>query len=396
MSGIYLDHAATTPTRPEVVSAMLPYLGSSFGNPSSMHAYGQAAKAALDRSRDSLAEAIGAEPSEITFTGSGTEADNLALIGTVLAASPGRRHIITSAVEHDAILNTVKSLAKLGCAATILPVDQLGFVSADLIAATIRDDTLLVSIMHANNEVGTIQPIREIAEIAHNRGVLFHTDAVQSFGQLPVDVDDLDVDLLTLSAHKIYGPKGVGALYIRRGTPIDPAISGGGQERGRRSGTENVAGIVGFAEAVKLLLPERSRTALQMATLRDYLIDQVLGSITGCFLNGPSGDLRLPNNANFSFENIEGEALLLNLDIAGIAASSGSACSSGSIEPSHVLIAMGLETGKSRGAVRLTLGRNTSLAEIETCIEVLRATALRLRQMNKHSLTAAYSANVFC
>jgi len=388
VSGIYLDHSATTPVREEVVEAMLPYLGKSFGNPSSIHFFGQQAKAGLDESRDILAESIGAEPSEITFTGSGTEADNLALVGTILASPVGRRHLITSAIEHDAILKTAAFVEELGCRVTYLPVDGDGFISLDVLSDAIDDDTALISIMHGNNEVGTIQNVREIARIAHQRGVLFHTDAVQTFGQLPIDVNELGVDLLSVSAHKIYGPKGVGALYVRRGTPIVAEMRGGGQERGRRSGTENVAGIVGFAAAVGLILPERADISAKLALMRDKFIDDVLTTIPGSSLNGPVGEDRLPNNINFSFDNIEGEALLLNLDIAGIAASSGSACSSGSIEPSHVLIAMGKPTSSKRGAIRLTLGRETTSEELQIAFEILVSTTTRLRSMNRHSLAS--------
>jgi cysteine desulfurase len=386
MAEIYLDHSATTPVRAEVVEAMLPYFGKSFGNPSSIHAFGQAAKAALDNGRCGIAESLGAEPSEITFTSGGTEADNLALVGTILASPPTRRHVITTAVEHDAVLNTTKFLEQLGCIVTILPVGPSGIVTAQKVENAIRDDTLLVSVMHANNEIGAINDIASISEVTRRHGVLLHTDAVQSFGQLDVNIETLDIDLLSLSAHKIYGPKGVGALYVRRGTPIVPELYGGGQERGRRSGTENVAGIVGFAKAVELLLPERLPNAGRLTELRDRFIAKVLDTIPGASLNGPTGKLRLSNNINFSFENVEGEALLLNLDIAGIAASSGSACSSGSIEPSHVLIAIGVDTGKNRGAIRFSLGRDTTQEQMDTCFDVLAATASRLRAMSGNSL----------
>jgi cysteine desulfurase len=386
MPGIYLDHSATTPVRREVVEAMLPYFSSSFGNPSSIHVFGQAAKAALDTARDIVADSVGAEPSEITFTGSGTEADNLSIVGALLASPPERRHLITSAIEHEAILNTAKYVASIGCIYTILPVDSRGMVDPNAVDRAITGSTSLVSVMHGNNEVGSIQPIKDIAEIAHRRGVLFHTDAVQTFGQLPVNVDDLGVDLLSVSAHKIYGPKGVGALFVRRGTPIVAEICGGGQERGRRSGTENVAGIVGFAAAVSLLLKERQEQSSRLTVLRDRFIENALNDIEGCTLNGPDGADRLPNNINLSFDNIEGEALLVNLDIAGIAASSGSACSSGSIEPSHVLIAMGIDTSKNRGAIRLTLGRETTQDEMDECLAALAQTAERLRKMSAHSL----------
>jgi cysteine desulfurase len=386
MAGIYLDHSATTPVRPEVVEAMLPYLGASFGNPSSIHFYGQQAKAALDQSRDILAGSLDAIPAEIIFTGGGTEADNLALLGTLLASPESRRHFITSAVEHDAILKTAEFLNKIGCSVTIVGVDSEGIVDPADVASAIREDTALVSIMHGNNEVGAIQNIEEISKITQDRGVLLHSDAVQTFGQLNVNVEKLGVDLLSVSSHKIYGPKGVGALYVRQGTPIVAEIYGGGQERGRRSGTENVPGIVGFATAVELLHNDRSETASQMAVLRDRFIDRALNEIPGAFLNGPTGAKRLPNNINLSFQNIEGEALLLNLDIAGIAASSGSACSAGSIDSSHVLVAMGIESSRSRGAIRLSLGRTTTAAELDACFEILAETTARLTEMYSHSL----------
>jgi cysteine desulfurase len=389
MSGIYLDHSATTPVRPEVVEEMAPYFGAAFGNPSSIHYFGQQAKAALDQSRDTIASAIGTDPSEITFTGSGTEADNLALVGVILASPKHRRHLVTTSVEHDAVLKTAKFLESLDCEVTVLPVDGKGFVDPNAVADAIRPETALVSVLHGNNEVGTIQPIAEIARVTHRHGVLLHTDAVQTFGQLNVNVDQLDVDLLSMSAHKIYGPKGVGALYIRRGTTIVAELQGGGQERGRRSGTENVAGIVGFAKAVQLLLIERTQTSARMSQLRDWFIERIQADIRGSTLVGPTGAERLPNNINFTFENVEGEALLLNLDIAGIAASSGSACSSGSIEPSHVLTAMGIETSRSRGAIRFSIGRETTQSELRSCLAILISTTDRLRSMSQHSLPSA-------
>lgn len=388
MERIYLDHAATTPVREEVAQAMAPYLSTSFGNPSSIHSYGQEAKAALDDSRDTLAHALGAEPSEITFTAGGTEADNLALVGIALAHRERGNHIITTAVEHDAVLKTADFLEQMGWRVTRLPVDRFGMVSAGQVAEAIASDTVLVSVMHANNEVGTIQPIAEIAAIARERGVLVHTDAVQSFGYLPVDVNTLGVDLLSLSAHKIYGPKGVGALYVRRGVGIEAILHGGGQERERRSGTQNVAGIAGFAAATQLLLGEREEEAKRLASLRDAWIGKALKALPGAVLNGHSTE-RLPNNINISIEGVEGEALLLSMDLAGVAASSGSACASGSIEPSHVLVAMGMPLERARGALRLTLGRSTTSGELDYALQVLQDSAERLVPMSEHNITVA-------
>jgi len=390
MGRIYLDHSATTPVRTEVREAMEPFLAESdgFGNASSIHSYGQHAKAALDNSRELLAAALGAEPSEITFTSGGTEADNLALIGLAFAHRAKGDHVIVSSIEHDAILNSAKFLESAGFRVTYVAVDSFGLVDPQSISDAIDEKTIVVSIMHANNEVGTIQPIREIAAIARERGVLFHSDAVQSFGQLPVFVDDLGVHALSVSSHKIYGPKGVGALYLRRGIGITPLLYGGGQERDRRSGTENIPGIVGFAEATRLLLAERDANSERMQVLRNGFLQKATAQIEGLRINGHP-TRRLPNNINFSVPGVEGEAMLLNLDIAGIAASSGSACASGSIEPSHVLLAMNLPAECVRSALRLTLGRKTTEAELYATLETLVRTTQRLRQMTDHTLTAA-------
>lgn len=373
--------------RPEVIAAMAPYFDSSFGNPSSIHAYGQEAKNALDNARDIIAGAIGGDASEITFTSGGTEADNLAVIGVMMANRERGKHFITTKIEHDAILNSGKFLEQIGFRVTYLPVDKFGQVSAEQVAEAIDDDTVLVSVMHANNEIGTIQPIEEISKVTRDRGVFLHSDAVQTFGQLNVNVDALGVDLLTLSSHKIYGPKGMGALYVRSGTPINSILHGGGQERDRRSGTENVAGIVGFGEAARVLLTVRDSESTRLRMIRELMRFEIERRIPDVKLNGHPTE-RLPNNINYSYPGVEGEALLLNLDIAGIAASSGSACSAGSIEPSHVLLALGLPDFYLRSALRLSLGRLTREADISEMLDVLEKTVARLRAMAGNNLTA--------
>ncbi len=373
---IYLDHAATTPLRPEVRAAMGPYLSADgFGNPSSLHADGQRAKRALDAARDTLAQALGAQFSEITFTGGGTEADNAALIGVLLARGPGS-HLVTTRIEHEAVGETARFLEKLGFDVTFVPVDERGRVSPQAVADALTDRTALVSVMHANNEVGTIQPVREIADLVHARGAYLHTDAVQTFGQMPVNVHDLGADLLSVSAHKIYGPKGAGALYVRSGVPIEPLLHGGGQERERRAGTENVPAVVGFGEAVRLLLPERASEAVRLTGLRDLFLAALRRRIPSIALNGHPTE-RLPNNLNVSFPGLDAETLLLTLDRAGVSASSGSACTSGSIEPSHVLTAMGLPDARVKSAVRLTLGRGTTPEEIHRAVDILAGIAAR-------------------
>ena len=367
---IYLDHAATTPLRPEVRAAMEPYLSADgFGNPSSLHADGQRAKRALDAARDTLACALGAQFSEITFTSGGTEADNAALVGVMLARGRGS-HLITTQIEHEAVIETAHFLEKLGFSVTYLPVDEQGRVAPRSVADALTDRTALVSVMHANNEVGTVQPLREIADLVHAHEAYLHADAVQTFSQLPVNVHDLGVDLLSVSAHKIYGPKGVGALYVRSGIPIEPLLHGGGQERERRAGTENVPAIAGFGEAVRLLLPEREAVAARLTLLRDTFLAALRQRIPNMVLNGHPAE-RLPNNINLSFPGLDAETLLLTLDRAGISASSGSACTSGSIEPSHVLTAMGLPDDRVNSAIRLTLGRDTTRAEVDRAVDIL-------------------------
>ncbi len=360
---------------------MLPYLtgAASFGNASSIHHYGREARAALDAARDAVAALIGADYAEIYFTGSGTEADNLALIGTMRAAPPERNHLVTTGIEHHAVLHTTHFLQTQGYEVTLVPVDRYGLVSPDAVAAALTDRTALVSVMHANNEIGTIQPIAEIARLAQARGAKFHTDAVQTVGLLPVDVRTLDCDLLTLSGHKLYGPKGVGALYIRQGTKVAPLLHGGAQEREKRAGTENVPALVGFGRAAELTLTRRDADAARLTALRDRFLETLRAAIPELLLNGHP-TLRLPNNVNVSVEGIEGQSLLMNLDRQGVAASSGSACSSGSIEPSHVLKALGLPDSLASGGVRFSLGRATTESELETAAAHFAAIVRRLRR----------------
>lgn len=380
MELIYLDHAATTPIRSEVMEAMLPYLTDKFGNASSIYGWGRQARKALDDARASVAEIIGADFNEIVFTSSGTESDNMAIKGAAWEYRNKGRHIITSSIEHPGVLNTMKSLEKEGYEVTYLPVNSQGLICVDDFKQALRDDTILVSIMHANNEVGTIQPIAAIGQIAHEHGIIMHTDAVQTAGALEVDVNELNVDLLSFSAHKFYGPKGVGALYIRKGIRLVPLIHGGNQERRRRAGTENTAGIVGLAAALELADKERPESTGKMIHLRDKLIDGIL-KIPHTRLNG-SRTQRLPNNVSVCFEFIEGESLLLNLDMQGIAGSSGSACTSGSLEPSHVLLALGLKHEIAHGSLRLTLGKDNTEAEIDYVLKALEPIVHRLREMS--------------
>lgn len=366
-TALYLDYAATTPTDPEVREAMLPFLGESFGNPSSVHRVGQEVRRALDAARDTLAKALGAESGEIFFTSGGTEANNLALLGVLMAAKEqGRNHLITASAEHHAVIDTALFARELGFAVTVLPVDEFGKVRPEVLAEALTDKTALVSVMHANNEVGTINPITELAALAHAHGALFHTDAVQTLGALPIDVTALGVDLLSVSSHKIYGPKGVGALYIKSGVKCTPLFHGGSQERQKRPGTENVPGIVGFGKAVALLPTWRDETALRLAPLRDRFIAR----FPQAFLNGHPTE-RLASNINLSFVKPDGETMLLALDLWGICASSGSACSSGSIDPSHVLTAMGVPRERALGAVRFSLGRHTTEAELDKAAGVV-------------------------
>lgn len=382
MKRIYLDHAATTPVDPRVLEAMLPYFVENFGNPSSIHSFGRDTRKAIEEARADIAREIGAaEPREIIFTGCGSESDNLAIRGVAAAYRNKGNHIITSAIEHHAVYDTCKALQKQGFEVTFVPVSKEGLVDPDDVIRALTDRTILVSIMHANNEVGTIQPIAAIGRLLKERGVLFHTDAVQTVGAIPVNVAELSVDLLSMAAHKFYGPKGVGALYVRKGVKLEPLIYGGSQERNRRAGTENIAGVVGMAKALTLANAELEENQKRITALRDYLIDSVLNRFDHVRLNGDRYK-RLPGNANFSFEYIEGESLLLNLDLKGIAASSGSACTSGSLEPSHVLLAMGICHEIAHGSLRLSLGKSTTKEEIDYLLEVLPEIVAKLRAMS--------------
>ncbi|MDO8684494.1 MAG: cysteine desulfurase NifS [Armatimonadota bacterium] len=375
---IYLDHAATTPVDPSVFAAMTPFLTEKFGNPSSVHSFGREVRAAIDEARDSIASTIGASSSEIYFTSGGTEADNLAILGAARANRAKGDHIIISAIEHHAVLEACEHLMEEGFRVSYLPVNRDGLVDPNDVTAAINKDTILVSVMHVNNEIGVIEPISAIGRIARENGALFHTDAVQSFGVLPIDVDRLNVDLLSASAHKIYGPKGSGFLYVRTGVRIQPLQFGGSQERERRPGTENVAGIVGLRAAAELAVSQLDTAPTRLAALRDRLIDGIFNRIPGAHLNGHR-ELRAPGNANISFEGVEGESLLLNLDLEGIAASSGSACSAGSLAPSHVLTALGLPHELAQGSLRLTVGRGTTEEDIDTVIDSLESIINRLR-----------------
>jgi cysteine desulfurase len=381
MEQVYFDHAATTPPREAVVQAMLPYLRDRWGNPSSLHHTGTRALEGIERAREQLASLIGAQPEEIVFTGSGTEADNHALIGSWVANRHRRNHLVTSTIEHHAIHHTAAFLETLGARVSYLSSDEFGAVHPDAVRAAITDETALVSIMHANNEVGTVQPIAEIGAICRERGVLLHTDAVQTAGHLPIAVSDLNVDLLSLSAHKFHGPKGVGALFLRKGSPVASFIHGGGQELGRRASTENVAGIVGLGEAARLAQQEMAGESAHVASLRDAVLREVKARLPNVHLTGHPTQ-RLPNNASFCVSGVEGEALVLDLDAAGFAVSSGSACSSGLLEPSHVLLAMGVAPLVARGSLRLSFGRANTAAEAERFLEVLPAIVDRLRELS--------------
>jgi cysteine desulfurase len=381
---VYLDHSATTPVAEEVLKAMTPYFTEFPGNPNSLHRWGQDARRAVDEARQNVASLIGANAHDVVFTGCGSAADNLAIKGSVWADKKGRKHVITSAVEHHAVLDTFKWLGKNGCDVTVLPVDQYGMLAPETLKDALRDDTLLVSVMHANNEVGTINPIEELVAICRERGVLFHTDAVQTAGHIPIDVAKLPVDMLTMSAHKMYGPKGVGALYIRRGIRLVPLVHGGGQEYGIRSGTENTAGIVGFGAAAKLaarLHEEGEET--RVSALRDKLLDGIVAKIPDSFVTGHRTK-RLPFHGSVCVKLIEGEGMLLRMDYAGIGVSSGSACTSGSLEPSHVLLAMGLDHATAHGSVRLTLGRGTSKEDIGYVLEKFPPIVELLRRMSPY------------
>ena len=380
---VYADHSATTGVRPEVLEAMLPYLKEEYGNPSSIYKKARTAKEALEKARDQVAKAIGAKSAtEVFFTGSGTEADNWALKGIFEAYANKGNHIITTAVEHHAILHTCEYLEKVrGAKITYLPVDSEGFVRLDALKDAITDETILVSVIAANNEIGTINPIKEIAEICHEKGVLLHVDAVQAIGNIPIDVQEMGIDLLSMSGHKFYAPKGVGALYVKKGVRLPSFIHGGDQERKKRAATENIPGIVGMGVAIELAVAEMEERNRTLIPLRDRLINEIEERIPFAKLNGPR-EKRLPGHVNFSFEFIEGESLLLLLDMAGICASSGSACTSGSLDPSHVLMAIGLPHEIAHGSLRLTLGRENTAEDVDYIMEKLPPIVERLREMS--------------
>jgi cysteine desulfurase len=385
---IYLDHNATTPPSDAVVQQMTATLRDEFGNPSSVHHFGQRAKAIIDEARSAVAGLIGADPGDVVFTGGGTEGDNLAIRGIAEALEPtGRKHLIASAIEHEAVLNTLKALARRGWKTTLLPVNETGIVSPDTLRLAMTDDTALVSVMHANNEIGTVQPIPELAAIARERRALFHTDAVQSAGKIPTDVKTLGVDLLSISAHKFYGPKGVGALWIRRGVRLQPPLTGGKQERSRRAGTENVAGIAGMGVAAREAIAKMDSEAGRLAALRDRLEDGILRSVTGTALNGVRSP-RVPNTTNISFERTEAESLLIALDLEGVAVSTGSACSSGTLEPSHVLKAMGFPPHRTQNSLRFSLGAANTETEIDRVIAVLPGIVEKLRSLTRTPVRA--------
>jgi cysteine desulfurase len=378
---IYLDYAATTPTHADVVKEMLPFYTENFGNPSSIYSYGLEAKDAVEKARHKVAVLIGARDEEIIFTSGGTEADNFALKGIAFANQGKGNHIITSTIEHHAILETCKFLEKTGFNVTYLPVDKSGLVDPNDVRRAISKKTILVSVMFANNEVGTIQPVAEIAKIAHESGILFHIDGVQAAGHIPIDVNKIGIDLLSMSAHKLYGPKGTGALYMRKGIKISPFMHGGGQEKGWRASTENVPGIVGFGKAAELALTEIDSEALRLTQLRDKLIHGILEKVDHSSLNGHPSK-RLPNNVNITIDYIEGESMLLNLDMEGICVSTGSACSSASLEASHVLLALGLDHVHAHGSLRFSMGKWTTKEDIERVLEVLPRIVAKLRLMS--------------
>ncbi len=379
---VYMDHSATTFVDGSVLERMLPFFSEKYGNPNSVHAWGREVRASVEEARSSVARLINAEPREILFTGGGSEADNLAIKGVAEALSEKGRHVVTTAIEHHAVLDTVKWLGKHGYDVTILPVDGNGLVDIEVFRNALRPDTILATVMAANNEVGTIQPIREMGKVCRERGILFHTDGVQAAGHIPLDVKDLPIDLMTMAAHKMYGPKGVGALFVRKGVRILPLVHGGGQEFGLRSGTENTAGLVGFGAAAELAMRRMAAGEIEVERrLRDRLIEGVLSRIEDVTLTGHR-TLRLPFHASFCIRYIEGEAMLLRLDFAGIGASSGSACTSGSLEPSYVLLAMGLDHATAHGSLRLTLGKETSEGDIDYILETLPPIVQTLRSMS--------------
>lgn len=378
---IYLDHAATTAARPEVVEAMLPYFTENFGNPSSVYTFSQKNKAVITQCRDTIAKSLGAKSNEIYFTAGGSESDNWALKSTAEAYASKGRHIITTKIEHHAILHTAQYLESKGFEVTYLDVDENGIVKLDQLKAAIRPDTILISVMFANNEIGTIQPIKEIGELAKENGILFHTDAVQAYGQVPIDVDEYHIDMLSASGHKLNGPKGIGFLYIRTGLKLRNFVHGGGQERSRRAGTENVTGIVGFAKAVEIAFATMEERTKKETEMRDYLIGRLLAEVPYARLNGHRTK-RLPNNVNLSFQFVEGESMLIMLDMKGICASSGSACTSGSLDPSHVLLAIGLPHEIAHGSLRMTLGEENTMEEMDYVADNIKEIVEKLRSMS--------------
>ena len=378
---IYLDNAATTKTRPEVVEAMLPYFTESYGNPSSVYAFSAKSKEAVTKAREIIADSLGVKSNEIYFTAGGSEADNWALVAAAEAYEAKGKHIITSKIEHHAILHTCEYLEKRGYEVTYLDVDENGVVKLDELKKAIRPDTILISIMFANNEIGTIEPIKEIGAIAKEHGILFHTDAVQAYGHVPISADEYNIDMLSASGHKINGPKGIGFLYIRKGVKIRSFIHGGAQERRRRAGTENVPGIVGFGKAVQLAMDEMEERTKKEVEMREYLMEKVLREVPFTRING-SRTSRLPNNINFAFQFIEGESLLIKLDMAGICGSSGSACTSGSLDPSHVLLAIGLPHEIAHGSLRLTLSEENTMEEMDITADKIKEIVAYLRELS--------------
>lgn len=386
MTKVYMDNAATTALNSEVLNAMMPYFTDIYGNASSVHSFGQDAKKGVDKAREQVARALNAAFDEIIFTGSGTEADNMAIKGAAFKSEKKGKHIITTTVEHHAVLHTCEELARSGFDITYLPVDEYGMITPKQVEDALRDDTILVTIMFANNEVGSIMPIAEIGQICHDRKILFHTDAVQAVTHVPIDVKEMHIDMLSLSAHKFHGPKGVGALYVRKGVAITPVIVGGAHERGRRAGTENVAGIVGLGAAIELAMSNMDSDIVRIKGMRDRLIAEIPKRIDEVKLNGHPTK-RLPGNVNFSIKYIEGEAILLMLDINGIAASSGSACTSGSLDPSHVLLAMGIPHEIAHGSLRLTLSGMTTDEEVDYVLDTLPRIVSKLRTMSPLYIT---------
>ena len=381
MKRIYMDHNSTTPVHPAVLDAILPYYKGTFGNASSVHIFGREARVAMEEVRERIAEFIGAQPREIIFTSGGTESDNFSIIGVASENSKKGKHIITSAIEHPAVLNTCKHLETHGFEVDYLGVDRYGMISLEELRKTIRDDTILITIMFANNEIGTIEPVREIGEIAKEKGVIFHTDAVQALGKVPINVDELGIDLMAASAHKIYGPKGVGILYMRRGIKVEPLVRGGHHERNRRGGTENVAGIVGFGKAIEIAAADMEEEGKREWGLTEKLKAGFQDRVEYVYANSHSTQ-RLPGTMNLSFEFLEGESILLNLDMKGVAVSTGSACTSGSLEASHVLLALGLPPATAQGAIRFSLGRDNTEADVDYVLEELPPIIQRLRAMS--------------